>query len=145
MSEPGPVFMLCRQASDPLLPGSELGYRCKVCREALQVSSEGIIQIKIRGIENVILLCHPCGMEFAKEVLEKQPDRLVNVVVHTAAQDQLRRQGISVEDLIGRPSRTPAVTESECIVCGAPHTSREGERVDCRCGAGYVVAKGAAG
>jgi predicted nucleic acid-binding Zn ribbon protein len=50
-------LVVCRQASDPLLPGYRLGYKCKVCGKELQVSVTAAVAIE----SGMYPFCNPCG------------------------------------------------------------------------------------
>ena len=65
MSDPTGL-VVCRQASDPLLPGYRLGYRCKICGKELQVSVTGAVAIE----SGCYPFCNPCGFAMHKSLIE---------------------------------------------------------------------------
>lgn len=93
-----PVIVVCRRASDPLVPGSALGYQCKHCGKELQVSAQGRNQIAAAG-ERALVLCNDCGFKKGMELAKA--DGLGGVVFNPEAVKQAQRQGISIDDLIG--------------------------------------------
>jgi transcription elongation factor Elf1 len=58
-------IVVCRQASDYLKPGYQLGFACRVCGKALQVSPPAAEQIKNHGM---IPLCNDCGFAMQKRL-----------------------------------------------------------------------------
>lgn len=50
------TYVMCRTATQPLVPGCVLGYECQVCHHPLQVSPVGVKAIRYDG---GIPLCNP--------------------------------------------------------------------------------------
>jgi hypothetical protein len=93
------VIIVCRRASDSLIPGSALGYTCKYCGKELQVSAEGRNQIAAAG-ERALVLCNDCGFKKGMELAKGE--KLGGVVFTPEAVKQAEKQGIPIEDLLGR-------------------------------------------
>lgn len=97
-----PVIVVCRRASDPLVPGSARGYKCRYCGKELQVSASGRNQIAAAG-ERALVLCNDCGFKKGTELAKE--NALGGIVFNPEAVKQAEKQGIPIEDLLGRKKK----------------------------------------
>lgn len=131
-------FIVCRSARPPerIARGALTGYQCKICSEPLQVTPEGLLQMRARKL---IVLCNPCGFEMSQRLVEDQKEGRgggVDFVLSQAAQDYLKRQGLDPEQLFQEGARG-RIDTVHCVLCNREHTAKEGERIDCPCGASF--------
>jgi len=78
-------IVICRRASDPLLPGSKTGYQCAICGLEVAVTPPGQ-QVIADGGEP---LCNSCGFEFID--LAQQSNTPIFPLASPDAADQLRK------------------------------------------------------
>jgi DNA-directed RNA polymerase subunit RPC12/RpoP len=80
-------LVMCRQASDPLLPGYKTGYACVECGKPLQVSPSGVPVIANKGGQPI---CNACG----KQVLEaaRFSEARTDIVIGPDAVESIQRQ-----------------------------------------------------
>lgn len=84
-----PIPVVCRQASDFLLPNHVTGYSCEACGRALQVSQQGVSLLSQSQI-SVVALCNPC----AAPLMARQTG--ANLVLSESAVATLKRLGFDV-------------------------------------------------
>jgi hypothetical protein len=85
-----PLVVVCRKASDSLLPGAQKGYRCRRCDLEVQVTVDGRAWIAAGGIA----LCNDCGLGLIAErerrgnttVLSASPTALAQIERLAAAE-----------------------------------------------------------
>jgi hypothetical protein len=61
------VVVICRAASQPLVDGSALGYKCALCSEPLQVGARGRNQLA----GGALPMCNPCGLDLMESRLDR--------------------------------------------------------------------------
>lgn len=137
------AVVMCRSAAEPLTSSAYvLGYNCKACGKPLQVSPQGVVQIARGGKP----LCNPCGMEFARLVMQRGESQNMTLVMNPGAVDCLKRKGLDPETFFERSEdqQRPPAASIECPLCGRPHTAYEGDEVSCQCGILFKLAKAGA-
>ena len=60
-------LVVCRRASDALLPGCTTGYQCRWCQKELQVSAAGRKAIEAGAWP----VCNPCGLYASRHLRDK--------------------------------------------------------------------------
>jgi hypothetical protein len=91
-----PQVVICRRASDPLMPGSRRGFSCVQCGLPLAATPVGAGYIE-RGAKP---LCNACGSKLAKllsERMSEDPTKSMEVVFTPEAREQMRRMGVDIE------------------------------------------------
>lgn len=92
-----PMMVICRRASDPLLPGYARGYQCKVCGLDLTASPIGVQYLRREG---AIAMCNACGLAMTERLMKAPDGPTVEVHITPAAQDRMREQGLDPEDFV---------------------------------------------
>jgi hypothetical protein len=127
--------MMCRKASDYLLPGAVRGYSCAICGEKLQVSREGQEQLRHCAM---LMLCNRCVTDLLEKWTGKGPSRL-DVVFNQTVQEQAAQQGIDLEQHLKGQTKG-RTDEVSCALCGRKHIATVGEEISCPCGFSFKMA-----
>lgn len=103
---PAPIVVICRRASDPLTPGSVLGYKCENCPTELQLSPAGRQQVRENLDHRPVFLCMDCGtraMEIIQAKMQVDPEVEMDVRILPRAAEQMRELGMDPNDLFRKP------------------------------------------
>jgi hypothetical protein len=85
MSKEFQRVIICRPVKDGMRPGSQTGYECSICQEALQVSPGGLGTL--RQYPGSELLCNECGLLYVH--LAESADGIERTEMSPEAESQL--------------------------------------------------------